>query len=200
MLIIVGALWILPEKHQSVSWTLTGFHNETGWTWLPYVFLMGLLMAQYTYTGYDASAHVAEETRDASGAAPQGHRDERAGLGDRRLHPALLDHRVDHRQLRGGPDRAGGQPTTGLPPAQIFLDSLGSPAVAKFLLFIVCVAQFFCGMASVTANSRMSYAFSRDNALPGSRHLVEGQPAHRARRPTRSGSAWACRSCWPRRR
>lgn len=30
-------------------------------------------------------------------------------------------------------------------------------------------AQFFCGMASVTANSRMIYAFSRDGALPGSR-------------------------------
>ena len=35
VLIIVGALWILPEKHQSVSWTLTGFHNETGWAFTP---------------------------------------------------------------------------------------------------------------------------------------------------------------------
>jgi amino acid transporter len=72
VLVIVAALWILPESHQSVSWTLTGFHNETGWTFLPYVFLMGLLMAQYTYTGYDASAHVAEETKNASVAAPRG--------------------------------------------------------------------------------------------------------------------------------
>ena len=31
------------------------------------------------------------------------------------------------------------------------------------------VAQLFCGMSSVTANSRMIYAFSRDGALPGSR-------------------------------
>lgn len=30
-------------------------------------------------------------------------------------------------------------------------------------------AQLFCGMASVTANSRMIYAFSRDGALPLSR-------------------------------
>ena len=29
-------------------------------------------------------------------------------------------------------------------------------------------AQLFCGMSSVTANSRMIYAFSRDGALPGS--------------------------------
>jgi amino acid transporter len=33
---------------------------------------------------------------------------------------------------------------------------------------IVIGAQFFCGMSSVTANSRMIYAFSRDGALPGS--------------------------------
>jgi amino acid transporter len=32
----------------------------------------------------------------------------------------------------------------------------------------VCCAQLFCGMSSVTANSRMIYAFSRDGALPGS--------------------------------
>ena len=33
---------------------------------------MGLLMAQYTYTGYDASAHVAEETKSAATSAPKG--------------------------------------------------------------------------------------------------------------------------------
>ena len=36
------------------------------------MFLLGLLMAQYTFTGYDATAHVSEETRNASGAAPRG--------------------------------------------------------------------------------------------------------------------------------
>ena len=38
----------------------------------------------------------------------------------------------------------------------------------KLLLLIVIGAQLFCGMSSVTANSRMIYAFSRDGALPGS--------------------------------
>jgi amino acid transporter len=60
--------------------------------------------------------------------------------------------------------------------------------VAKFLLFIVCVAQFFCGMASVTANSRMSYAFSRDNALPGSRIWSKVNP----RTGTPTNSIWLC--------
>src|SRR5205814_7413543 len=38
---------------------------------------------------------------------------------------------------------------------------------AEFLLVIACVAQFFCGTASVTAASRMMFAFSRDGAVPG---------------------------------
>jgi amino acid transporter len=38
---------------------------------------------------------------------------------------------------------------------------------AEFLLLIACVAQFFCGLASLTAASRMMFAFSRDGAVPG---------------------------------
>jgi amino acid transporter len=57
---------------------------------------------------------------------------------------------------------------TGVPPAQVFIDSLGATG-GKLLLLVAIGAQLFCGMASVTANSRMIYAFSRDGALPGSR-------------------------------
>ena len=54
-----------------------------------------------------------------------------------------------------------------MPPAQIFIDAIGETG-GKLLLVIVVGAQFFCGMASVTANSRMVYAFARDGALPAS--------------------------------
>jgi amino acid permease (GABA permease) len=187
VLIIVVALWALPEKHQPVSWTLTGFHNETGWSSLPYVFLMGLLMAQYTYTGYDASAHVSEETKNASVAAPR-------GIVTSVLVSVVGGFILLYSITAAIPDRSEAglaklsESATGLPPAQIFLDSLGSAGVAKFLLFIVCVAQFFCGMASVTANSRMSYAFSRDRALPGSRLWATVNP----RTGTPTNSIWLC--------
>ena len=61
--------------------------------------------------------------------------------------------------------------------------ALGS-AAAKLLMFIAIVAQYFCGMASVTANSRMIFAFSRDGALPGSRLWHRINP--RTRTPTNS--------------
>lgn len=70
-----------------------------------------------------------------------------------------------------------------VPPAQIFIDAIGSTG-GKLLLLIVIGAQFFCGMSSVTANSRMIYAFSRDGALPLSNfwHRVN----KRTRTPTNS--------------
>jgi amino acid transporter len=42
---------------------------------------------------------------------------------------------------------------TGVPPAQIFIDAVGDTG-GKLLLLIVVGAQLFCGMASVTTNSR----------------------------------------------
>jgi amino acid transporter len=77
-----------------------------------------------------------------------------------------------------------------LPPAQIFIDAAGS-GLGKFLLFICVVAQLFCGMASVTANSRMSYAFARDGALPGSRLWKKVNP----RTGTPTNSIWLCVAC-----
>jgi amino acid permease (GABA permease) len=187
VLIIVGVLWVIPTDHQSFSWTLTAWHNETGWSFGPYVFLMGLLMAQYTYTGYDASAHVAEETKNAARAAPKGIVMSVliSVIGGWILlfsiTAAIQDGSAD------GLNKLLATPT-GLPPAQIFLDALNNPTLAKFLLFIVCGAQFFCGMASVTANSRMSFAFSRDNAIPGSKLWAKVNP----RTGTPTNSIWLC--------
>src|SRR6478735_10991445 len=56
--IIVAVLAFVPDHHQSLSWTFFHFENRTGWDAPLYAFLIGLLMAQYTYTGFDASAHV----------------------------------------------------------------------------------------------------------------------------------------------
>ena len=56
--------------------------------------------------------------------------------------------------------------------------------MAKLLVFIAIVGQFFCGLASVTANSRMIYAFSRDGALPGSKFWHKINP--KTRTPTNS--------------
>ena len=53
----------------------------------------------------------------------------------------------------------------GVPWATIFYYATGR-VTAELLILLVIGAQFFCGMSSVTANSRMIFAFSRDGAVP----------------------------------
>jgi amino acid transporter len=50
----------------------------------------------------------------------------------------------------------------------VFLDSLGTHT-AEVMLFVIVMAQLYCGMSSITSASRMMYAFSRDGAVPGHR-------------------------------
>jgi len=183
--VIVAILWLVPDQHQSLSWTFTEFRNDTGFDLtilgLPYAFLVGLLMAQYTYTGYDASAHVAEETKGAATEAPKGI--------VRSVWVSIIAGWVLLVSVTAAIQDYDAQRAseTGLPPAQIFIDAAGA-GLGKFMLLIAAVAQFFCGMASVTANSRMSFAFSRDNALPGSRWWSKVNP----RTGTPTNSIWLC--------
>jgi amino acid permease (GABA permease) len=174
--VIVGVLTFVPDDHQSASFVFTEFVNNTGWQSSLYVALIGLLLAQYTLTGYDASAHMTEETRDASTAGPRG------------IVMSVVVSVIAGWVLLVGLtfaiqsyDNALAAPDTGVPPAQIFIDAVGETG-GKLLLLIAIGAQLFCGMASVTANSRMIFAFSRDGALPASAfwHRING----RTRTPT----------------
>ncbi|MEO6712109.1 MAG: amino acid permease, partial [Mycobacteriales bacterium] len=177
VIVIVGTLWLVPDKHQSTDFVFTEFVNNTGWGSKVYVFLIGLLLAQYTFTGYDASAHMTEETHDASISGPRG------------IVMSILVSLVAGWALLIGltyaiQDYDGALASeTAVPPAQIFIDAVGRTG-GELLLLIAIGAQLFCGMSSVTANSRMIYAFSRDGALPGSRMWHTINP--RTRTPTNS--------------
>jgi amino acid permease (GABA permease) len=159
VLIIVGVLAFAPSHHQSAHTVFTSIVNNTGWHSTFYVLLIGLLLAQYTFTGYDASAHMTEETHNAARSGPRG------------IVMSIVVSLFAGWVLLIGITFAIQHYTNEVgalvPPAQIFVDAVGSTG-GKLLLLIVIGAQLFCGMSSVTANSRMIYAFSRDGALPGS--------------------------------
>nr|WP_258310656.1 amino acid permease [Streptomyces sp. FT05W] len=70
--VIVTVLAVVPSNHQSPSFVFTEFVNDTGWENPLYVAAIGLLLAQYTFCGYDASAHLSEETSNASVTAAKG--------------------------------------------------------------------------------------------------------------------------------
>jgi len=150
------------------------FYNGTGLAWGTfYIVLIGLLLAQYTFTGYDASAHMTEETHNAATAGPRG------------IVMSILVSLAAGWVLLIGMTFAiqhyATESVASVPGAQVMIDAVGTTG-AELLLLIVIGAQLFCGMSSVTANSRMIYAFSRDGALPFSG--IWHQVNKRTRTPT----------------
>jgi amino acid transporter len=196
--IIFLVLLVGPDNKQSVGY-LFDYQNNSAWSGgisALYVFFLGFLLAQYTITGFDASAHVSEETVGARRSAP-------TAIVRSIYVSAIAVLVLNAAFLLATPDdlKDFDASAVGITfPVTIFEAVLGSFA-AKLLVLISVVGQFFCGMASVTANSRMIYAFSRDGGLPGSSLWHRINPRTRTpRTPCGSGSSRRassarCRCC-----
>jgi amino acid transporter len=163
VVVVVGVLVVVPENHQSASFVFGETINNSGFSdglyW--FVFGIGLLMAQYTITGFDASAHMSEETRTASRSAA-------VGMVMSVVVSVIFGFVLLVAVTFAVPDVQGTLDAVGNAVVYIWTESLGD-TWAEFLLFIAVVAQLFCGTASVTSASRMMFAFSRDGAVPWSR-------------------------------
>lgn len=159
----------VATERASAKFVFTHFNTENGAgiNSKLYIFVLGLLMSQYTLTGYDASAHMSEETKNADKNGPKGII---SAIGISIIVgwgyilgitfavtniPNLLSTHND----------AGGYAIAEIF-YQVFKSRYGSGAGGIVCLCIVAVAIFFCGMSSITSNSRMAYAFSRDGAMP----------------------------------
>jgi amino acid transporter len=163
VLIIIAILIIVPDHHQSADFVFTDRINNSGfgmgmYWW--YILPTGLLLTMYTVTGYDASAHVAEETRDAEVSAAKGVWQSVAlsGLIGWFVLLAITFAASDLKAVNDG----GG--TT----LAIFQSAM-SEGWAEVVILISAIGQFFCGMACVTSCSRTFFALSRDHVTPGYR-------------------------------
>ena len=149
-----------------------------------YILPVGFLLTMYTITGYDASAHLSEETDGASEAAAK-------GVWRSVFYSAVIGWIV----LLAITFAATHVST--INHAARFVD-LGvhhramSSGWAKAVILISTVGQLFCGMACVTSASRMIFAFSRDGAVPGHR-LWRRLGANRT--PTSRCCSWSCSRC-----
>jgi amino acid permease (GABA permease) len=181
--IIAGVLAFVPSHHASASYVFTKFVNLSGFHVPIYVFFIGLLMAQYTFTGYDASAHMSEETVGADRAAPRGIV---SSIVVSLVAGWVLLLAVTF-ALPSNPATYSTIAGQEFAPVLIWIAAVGRHT-AEFLLVIAFMAQAYCGMASVTANSRMLYAFSRDGAVPG--HQLWHRINPRTRTPT--NGIWFC--------
>ncbi len=152
-------------------------------------FFFSLLQANWTYTGYDASAHVAEETVGARIASAWGlfmsvavsavvgfvfllalttHLPNLSAL-----FPASLDDSATYSQYYFG---------GGVAVIDILRYNLGG--LGDLLSAGIAIAMAFCGLSSVASAGRMLFAFSRDDGLPGAAWLKK--VSHRYRTPANS--------------
>lgn len=176
VVVLIGALWIFAPK-QPLSFLLSSATSSTVKAPYLWLFMLGLLQAQWTYTGYDASAHVAEETIDPRRRAPWGMvlAVVVSGFFGYLLIlslvwvipsiPTVLNARDD-----------GGNP---LPAVVAIVEATLGERAGVAVLGLTSAAMWFCGLSCLTSVSRTIYAFARDQGLPMSNLWSRVTPAHR---------------------
>jgi amino acid transporter len=198
--VIVGALFLISsgKAHADISPFAVGPLDKIGSASpfgfnlgpavgyaVPFAFLFSLLQAQWTYTGYDASAHVAEETVGARLSSAWGvfiSVAVSAVVGYIVLfglvtHLPPLDQimNCDPTKVALCSQYYGGNAVV-FSTLSYNLGSLGDVLGAA-----IAVAMSLCGLASIAAAGRMLFAFSRDHGAPGSPWLRK--VSHRYRTP-----------------
>lgn len=144
-----------------------------------WLFALGLLLPAYTITGFDASAHTAEETLDAVHSVPRGI--VRAvwvsGLAGWLLLAALVLAIPDMDAAAAAGEQSFFHILTHTLPPWLHAPLYGG----------IVAAQYLCGLATLTSASRMTYAFARDGGLPFSALLRRVSPTRRCP----SAAIWA---------
>ncbi|CAL5006804.1 unnamed protein product [Urochloa decumbens] len=172
---IVALVILFPaaaKERAGVEFIFTHFNtdNDTGIHDKVYILTVGLLTSQYSLLGYDTSAHMSEETKNADWSGPIGIVSSvaLASMFGWIYLVALTSLMTDIPYLLSPSNDAGGYAV-----AQALYTNFhrryGTGAGALACLGVIAFAVFLCGIACVTTNSRMGYAFSRDGAMPFSR-------------------------------
>lgn len=178
--LLTGALlWRSPGLHFGRLITFTNYSGlppgenpiwprveNMGW-----LFLLGSLLPAYTITGFDASAHTSEETVRAATNVPR-------GIVRSVLVSSLFGWILLVAIVLAIPDMDAAAAQGGDMIYWIMRSALPSGLALAFFAGIA-VAQYLCGLATVTSASRMAYAFARDGGLPFSAALRHVSASHR---------------------
>jgi amino acid transporter len=183
VVVLVTALFLLAPK-QPVSFLLESV-NSNGRSPYWWAFVLGLLQAQWTYTGFDASAHLAEETEDPRWRAPWGIVLSVAvsGVVGYLLLISLT------LAIRTIPGALGAKDAQGnaIPAVIAILGSALGAKAGNAMAALAAMAMWFCGLSCITSASRALYSLARDEGTPASRLLRSVNPVH----GTPAAAIWA---------
>ena len=122
-------------------------------------FVIGLLYPLFTITGFDASAHTSEETKDARNTVHK-------GMIHAVLWSIIFGFVLILAMILAVPDMAAAAKTGWASFNNLFIAAILPSAFGKLMLLAVILSNFLCALAAVTSTSRMIYAFARDDGLP----------------------------------
>ncbi len=161
--IACALLWLAPLQPVSFLADAVNSNGRAPYAW---AFLLGLLQAQWTYTGFDASAHLAEETHDPRRRAPWGIVLSVAvsGVAGYVLLVALTLAIPSIAAVLGARD-AQGNP---VPAVIAILESAIGPRAGAAMSALVSMAMWFCGLSCITSSSRTLFSLARDGGAPWS--------------------------------
>jgi amino acid transporter len=156
VLALVGLLLALGKVHPVSYLFQTGFTTRADGSYA-LGFLNSLLLGMWTFTGFDASAHVSEETHDPARRAPW-------GIVSAILVSAVAGFAFVAALTLAVPDLPAIAKDEN-PPIAIVRHVLGETG-GNAALGLAVLAMWFCGLSSVTSASRTLFAFARDGGLP----------------------------------
>jgi amino acid transporter len=161
VIVLVGALTFYGRAQPASFLGMTGFTTRPDGIY-PLGFLNALLLGMWTFTGYDASAHVSEETHDPARRAPWGIVSA-VGISAIAGYALVTALTLAVKDL--------GEAAKDVQPALYILRTSFGERAGNAAMGLAIVAMWFCGLSSVTSASRTLYAFARDGGPPGSRAL-----------------------------
>ena len=176
--LVLAVLYNAPAIDISRLWTFTNYSGDAGGNVFPqsdsigYLFLLSLLLPVYTITGYDASAHTSEETKNAAHSVPR-------GIVSSVLWSSLIGWVLISAIILSIPDMDAAA-AQGWGVFFGTMDAILPAGLKTVIYFFILITQLLCGLATVTSASRMLFAFSRDDGVPGvSRALATVSPTYR---------------------
>ncbi|SPB49430.1 unnamed protein product [Aspergillus niger] len=168
--ICFALLWFTPNKQPAI-WVFTHFTDGSGWGSKVFSFLLGFISVAWTMTDYDGTTHpsMSEETHNAAALGPLAIQSAVivSGILGWILTISMCFCLTDFDDILNTP--------TGLPAAQIFLNA-GGKVGGSAMWGLAILVQFFTGCSAMLADTRMAYAFARDEALPFSSFLSQVNP------------------------
>ena len=172
--LVVAALFLFaPKQPASFLFHAVNSNGSSPYWW---AFVLGLLQAQWTYTGFDASAHMAEETHDPRRRAPWGIVMS-VGVSGVVGYLLLLAMTLAIKSIPGvlaAKDAQGDQ----IPAVIAILQQALGAKAGNVMAALASMAMWFCGLACITSASRALYSLARDHGTPCSERVRRVSPRH----------------------